>query len=342
MERKIKFGVFADLHVDIMHDTQERLEVFLEDCRKENVDFIIQLGDFCYPDKNRKCVCKPENRPANIKLALSVPTYADKDTIIGLFNNFEKPSYHVLGNHECDMCSKQETLNYYNMDHESYYSFDMGGFHFVVLDCNYFKDGDKYIAYENGNYFDTPDYGDRVLPYLPPEELEWLKEDLAKAQYPSVFFSHQCLCDDNYWAILNNKEVIEVLKAAPNGVLATFCGHEHQDYEVMQDNIWHVNINSMSCFWMDEDFVVENVYGEEIDKKYPNIKYTAPYKYSNYAIVTLTDEGIDIKGTKNEYVGPSAEERGLYEDWSWWKQIECDFRPPHSPEIKDRFLPFKK
>ena len=118
MSKKVKFGVFADLHVDIMHDTQERLEKFLDACRKENVDFIIQLGDFCYPDEDRKVVCKPELMPPNIKLAISVPTYADKNAIIGMFNNFEKPSYHVLGNHECDMCSKKETLRYYNMDHE--------------------------------------------------------------------------------------------------------------------------------------------------------------------------------------------------------------------------------
>ena len=37
MKKQVKFGVFADLHVDIMHDAQERLEKFLEDCRKEDV-----------------------------------------------------------------------------------------------------------------------------------------------------------------------------------------------------------------------------------------------------------------------------------------------------------------
>ena len=41
MERKVKFGVFSDAHVDIMHDIEQRLEVFIEACRKENVDFIV-------------------------------------------------------------------------------------------------------------------------------------------------------------------------------------------------------------------------------------------------------------------------------------------------------------
>ena len=79
MDKKIKFGIFADLHVDIMHDTQERLEVFLDACRKEDVDFVIQLGDFCYPDEDRKCVCSPEKMPINLKLALEGKSYADKE-----------------------------------------------------------------------------------------------------------------------------------------------------------------------------------------------------------------------------------------------------------------------
>ena len=340
MERKIKFGVFADLHVDIMHDTQQRLEKFLDACRKENVDFIIQLGDFCYPDENRTVVCKPENMPPNIKLAISVPTYADKDAIIGMFNNFEKPSYHVLGNHECDMCSKKETLQYYNMNHESYYSFDMGGFHFVVLDCSYYLKDGKYVAYENGNYFDESYHKERVLPYMPPEEIEWLREDLANTKYPSILFSHQCLSPNNAISILNSDAVREVLTSAPNKVLASFNGHEHWDYDVKYDDIWYININSMSCLWIDEDFVVENVYGEEIDEKYPNIKYVVPYEESNFAIVTIGEDGLDIKGTPNKYYGPSPEERGLYRmKSSWWFENNYCNRPKHTPGIEDRFLP---
>ena len=70
MKSKIKFGVFTDLHVDIMQDTEERLEEFIRTAREENVDFIIQLGDFCYPDEGRKCICKPENLPINLANAL--------------------------------------------------------------------------------------------------------------------------------------------------------------------------------------------------------------------------------------------------------------------------------
>src|SRR5882762_7470703 len=50
---KIRFGICADIHQDIMHDGEKRLQVFIDDMQKQNVDFIIQLGDFCRPyDKN--------------------------------------------------------------------------------------------------------------------------------------------------------------------------------------------------------------------------------------------------------------------------------------------------
>lgn len=340
--KKVKFGIFSDLHVDIIHNAPERLEKFLNVCRKEDVDFIVQLGDFCYRDENRKVVCQPDKMPPNIKLALTITTKADKHAIVNMYNSFEKPSYHVLGNHECDVCAKDDTMAFLGMTGESWYSFDFGGFHFVVLDNNYYMKDGKYIAYSNGNYFDESYRKPKVLPYMPPEELEWLKEDLANAQYPSIMFSHQGLSGDNTYSVRNNADVREILNNAPKGVLAAFNGHEHWDYQVNQDGIWYINLNSMSCLWMDEAFTVENIYGEEIDRDFPNIKYTAPYEEPNFAIVTLTDEGVDIKGTTNKYHGPSPEERGFYEEHSWLHNAKCVGRTLHTPNIADRFLPFKK
>jgi predicted phosphodiesterase len=116
MKKAVKFGIFADLHVDIMHDTEARLECFLDAARREKVDFIIQLGDFCYPDEDRKCICQPDKRPENIEVALNHPTYADKESIRKMYRDFELPSYHVIGNHDCDMCSKRQILDYYNAE----------------------------------------------------------------------------------------------------------------------------------------------------------------------------------------------------------------------------------
>ena len=180
------------------------------------------------------------------------------------------------------------------------------------------------------------------LPWLPPEQVNWLKEDLAKSEYPSVIFSHQTLSTlPESWAIKNWKEVREILKAAPKGVAACFNGHHHMDLCTKEDDIWFVQINSMDCIWLDVDFIVEGRYGKEIDEKYPNIKYVVPYKDPVYAIVTMDEKGIDIKGTQSEFVGISPDDMGLYsKPDSWWKEVY----EPHirsTPSQEDRYLPFK-
>ncbi len=341
--RKVKFGVFADLHVDIMHDTQERLQVFLDACRQENVDFIVQLGDFCYPDDNRRVVCKPEHMPVNIANALRVKTYADKPAILKMFNSFEKPSYHVLGNHDCDMCAKQEQLKFLGAKNGSYYSFDHGGFHFVVLDTNYVKtDSGEYIAYENGNYFEAGFRNDMVRENVSPDQIAWLKEDLAKAENPTVVFSHASFSNmAPRLSAKNRMELREIFQSAPNGVVACLNGHEHLDAAAEEDGIWYVQINSMDCQWVDLEFMQENLFGPEIDEKYPNIKYTAPYKDPVFAIITMDDKGMEIKGRQSEFVGADPEALGFYAEGTPWTKTYGYRKHFTTPSQEDRYLPFK-
>ncbi|MBQ9921725.1 MAG: metallophosphoesterase [Clostridia bacterium] len=327
MERKVKFGVFADLHVDIIHDGEKRLEVFLDACRKENVDFVIQLGDFCYPDEDRKCICDPDKRPENIEIALTHKTYADKEKIHGMYMNFEKPAYHVIGNHDCDMCSKKQILDYYGAKYEPYYSFDMGGFHFIVLDGNYMKVDGKYISYDNGIYFNESYRPDRVLPYISDKQLEWLENDLKMTKNPSVLFSHQRLCEGKA-SVLNHEELTKILKGAPSGVMMSLNGHEHLDTLEKFNGIWYYNVNSMSIMWLGKNYTCHCRYTEDIDEKFPNIKFTAPYTESLFAIITMDENGAAVKGTNGEFAGPSPKELG---------HPEAD---KMTPCIRDRYIEF--
>ena len=331
----VKFGVFADLHVDIIHDPQRRLEEFLEACRREDVDFIIHLGDFCYPE-SRHVVCKPENRPVNIENALHTKTYAHKDAIIALFRDFEKPGYHVLGNHDCDMCSKEEVLRYYGVDYGPYYSFDKGGFHFVVLDPNYYLWNGEYISFCNGNYFDACNQPVPALPYLPPEQLQWLEEDLRRTPYPTVLFSHQRLTADDC-SIRNADALRAVLKNAPNGVVLALNGHEHMDNVSKTDRTWFLNLNSMSNYWLGTEFVHPERYTREIDEKYPNLQYTVPYLDPVYAIVTLDASGAEIRGRTSSLVGATPAQQGVYEKGTGFCR---KLWSPITAAQKDRYLPF--
>jgi len=341
MGDKVKFGMFTDLHVDIMHDTEDRLREALEAMSSEGVDFVIQLGDFCYPDEGRRCDCKPENLPVNLKNALLSSALTDKDAIRGMYRSFPKPTYHVIGNHDCDMCSKKQILDYHGADYNAYYSFDLGDFHFVVLDANYYMEDGKYYSYENGNYFDKTPGKTRTMPYLPPEELSWLKEDLNTTDKPSLIFSHQSLREGAARAILNASDFRLVIKSSRSKVLACFSGHTHLDGATLFEGVWYMHVNSMSNHWLGEEFPCLGRYDSEIDEKYPDIRHVAPYSAPLFAIVELDKKGIRIKGRSGEFVGKAPEELGFYEKKRGLELIKLG-EPLATPSIEDRYLPFSK
>ena len=47
--RLVRFGVMTDVHKDVIHDADQRLEVFINRMTQLRPDFVIQLGDFCIP-----------------------------------------------------------------------------------------------------------------------------------------------------------------------------------------------------------------------------------------------------------------------------------------------------
>ena len=339
MSSEIKFGIFTDLHVDIMHDAEARLEEFLSVARAENVDFIIQLGDFCYPDEGRRCDCDDLSLPVNLKNSLKHPSYANKEKIRAIYRDFEKPSYHVIGNHDCDMCSKKQILDYHGAEYGAYYSFDVGDFHFVVLDANYYMEDGEYFSYEHGNYFGKTPGKTRTLPYLAPEELRWLEEDLDSTDKPTVIFSHQSLREGASRAILNAADFREAIENRKSRVLACFNGHIHIDGATKDRDVWYMHINSISNHWMGEEFACFGRYGADIDEKYPDIRHVAPYSKALFAIVTLDGHGACIKGQRGEFVGKSPEELDYYVKKRGRELITLG-EPRVTPSIEDRYLSF--
>lgn len=112
----LSFGICADVHKDLVPDADQRLKEFVKEANLREVDFIMQLGDFCTP--------KEDNRG-----------------FMDIFNTFRGPNYHTIGNHDMDGgYSKKDTVTYYGMKHR-YYSFDTHQFHCVVLDATV---GDSY------------------------------------------------------------------------------------------------------------------------------------------------------------------------------------------------------
>jgi predicted phosphodiesterase len=131
-----------------------------------------------------------------------------------------KDRHYVLGNHCVDTLTKDEFLGGVGQA-RSYYSFDRGGFHFVVLDSCFRSDGEPY-GRKNSKWDDAN---------IPPAELEWLAADLKSTKQPTIVFAHQRLDVSTSHGVKNCPAVRQILEQSGR-VLAVFQGHSHQnDYK---------------------------------------------------------------------------------------------------------------
>jgi calcineurin-like phosphoesterase family protein len=276
-KQNLKFGICADIHKDIMHDSDERLQTFIDKASARDLDFIIQLGDFCRPyDYNRK--------------------------FLSIWNSYPGKKFHVIGNHEMDGgFSRKDVIRFWNIP-EQYYSFNSNGFHIIVLDGND-KNHSKHRAAGYARYI-----GDK--------QIKWLKKDLKSTHLPCLVFSHQSL-EKNRDGIENREQIRALLEAENSAagatkIVACFSGHHHTDYATNINGIYYIQINSMSYKWMGKDWQVVR-YSKAIDEKYPYIKFTAPFKDPLFAFVEINAENLKIEGKKSTFVGITPKEMGYPE-----------------------------
>ena len=311
---KIKIGVCADIHLDIARDGERRLDAFLKDAREENVDFIMHLGDFAYPNDTSKTKCPIELMPDNVRNAYERPSKIDKEAILAKYCNFEKPSYHTMGNHDFDFLSPEDALRLYRIE-RGYYSFHKNGWHFIVLDGNYFKD-------EEGNYhhYDCANYFYKDLPYINPEQLEWLEKELHDTDEPVVMFSHQALF--KYDGCIKNlsdfEKIISEAKARGKEIRMCLSGHMHLDDLDEIDGTFYHNVISLFGFWLGSDYEYKR-YSDKTEEEFPNLRYNIPYSKPVWSIITLDDEGFSIKGIKGRVVQPGPRKLGV----KTWKINGC-------------------
>ena len=225
-----RFGMVADAHYadtaarGTRHYRESRAK--LTECvafmNGEKVDFLIELGDL-----------KDEGEPAAEKDTL---TYLE--SIEAVLAEFRGPRYHVLGNHDVDSISKEQFLtrieNTGIAKASKYYSFDASGLHFVVLDADYRADGSDY---DHGN-FDWTDTN------IPPEQLDWLKDDLESTAKPVIAFVHQQLDGSTDHCVKNAAEVRQVLQESQR-VLAVFQGHNHAGHYSPIEGIHYYTLKAM-------------------------------------------------------------------------------------------------
>lgn len=261
---KVKLGLITDLHHDIMHDGEKRLDAFLEYMSGVKPDAIIQLGDFAYPNEKNK-------------------------TLIEKFNNSNRNSLHVIGNHDTDSGhTKEQCIEVWGMNGR-YYSLEVNGLQVIVLDCN-----DKGSPVHKGGY----------PSYVGQEQLFWLEEQLRLADLPVIIASHQPLAGT--YQVDNAGEIQKVLSKYSGKVVLAINGHSHIDQLVEVEGVSYLHINSASYHWVGGDYKHES-YAKEVHESYPWISYTCPYKDPLFALLTIdpSSGAVKVRGRKSEWVGPS-------------------------------------
>ena len=82
-EAPVRFAIASDFHAPDVPGGKERVETFIKAASDENVDFIIELGDFC-------------------RLDSASQVYRD------VWNSFKGEKHHAIGNHDLDRYSVDE------------------------------------------------------------------------------------------------------------------------------------------------------------------------------------------------------------------------------------------
>jgi len=219
-EHLVRFGIVTDCHyadtdnagTRYYRQSLDKLDECVKAMNELQVDFLAELGDF-----------KDQDSPPVEQKTLSYLRTVDSK-----FKGFKGPAYHVLGNHDADSLSKEQFLaNIENPGIDAgrkYYSFDFNSVHFIILDANYKSDG---TDYDHGN-FDWTDAN------IPPDELQWLRQDLAASRGAVIVMIHQLLDGAGSHYVNNADEVRRFLEQSGR-VLAVFQGHFHDgDYSLIE------------------------------------------------------------------------------------------------------------
>lgn len=227
----LRFGMISDVHYADREQAGNRyyrqslvkMREAIDQMNREKLDFAIELGDF-------KDMDATPNEVNTLKYLTDIES---------VFQQFNGPTYHVLGNHDMDSISKGQFLELVENTgipkSKSYYSLNLKGFHLVVLDGNFTTAGKPY---DHGDFH----WEDSLVP---SEETTWLKDDLAQNKLPVFVFIHQMLDDSKNvkQAVRNAAEVRQILEQSGN-VRCVFQGHVHEERYSLINGIHYYSVNA--------------------------------------------------------------------------------------------------
>lgn len=283
----IKFAIFTDLHYDFIPDGDERLNDFLDVCKKNSIEFIMNLGDFCIPREENKHVLKR-------------------------LNSTSLPSYHALGNHDSDFYDKNQILDFLNMKN-TYYSFHYNDIKFIVLDSCFTEVSGMYHPYNKKHFKESKGN----YPIIPQNQIEWLENELNDDYKKYIIFTHHSLENDFKNRGIHNKSLLHKLfKKYPDKSISCFNGHDHADSHTIIDNRHYYGINGMSYIWLGELCHLKP-YSDDMYKAYPLLNDILLYDKALFAIVSINDNcQIAIEGRDVGYRNVSPDDLSIDGFWN--------------------------
>ena len=220
---KVRLGLITDLHyadkptAGTRHyrDTLGKLEEAVGYYKKAKPEFVVELGDFI-------------DAADSVKVEQQYLKRVNKT-----FSQLPGDKHYVLGNHCVYTLTKREFLDTIERK-KSYYSFDKGGFHFVVLDACFRHDGKSY-GRKNFKWTD---------PNIPAQQVQWLQQDLKKTKGKTVVFIHQRLDVGSPYGVKNAPQIRKILESSGK-VLAVFQGHSHDNEHRLVNGIHYCVMRAM-------------------------------------------------------------------------------------------------
>ncbi len=229
----LKFGIITDIHFSTTSEpaaaitTAADLLGWLEHCKKQNVDFLFQLGDLIKGSE--------EHSQEELRQATSI------------LKEFPGTIHHVIGNH-CLALTKKTLLNALGLP-APYYSFTAKGFHFIVLDgmdVSIHNEPETAEERQTLEYFLARPEKHDYCGAVGVRQKVWLKKELDTAERAGekvIVICHFPLLpettDPKHGLLWNHQEIVDIL-ASSNAVTACISGHYHYGGYALKNKIHFV------------------------------------------------------------------------------------------------------
>jgi len=256
------FAVIADLqYCDAIpfknrfyRNSIDKLKSTLNTINERKLDFVVNLGDIIDRD------------------------WTSYERILPVFNNFQSPVYHVLGNHDYEVCEDQKALVPSKIGTQRYYHFSHHNWRFIVLDGNEISTfanlpgSDNFLQAEkwllkmekeqkiNGKFWNGG---------VGEKQMFWLKSILEQAEQNHekvIIFCHYPIFPPDKHNLLDNELLLTLLKNYKS-VKMWINGHNHKGNYGLFEDIHFVNVKGMVEGENDVAWSIFNLYENEISIK---------------------------------------------------------------------------